>query len=116
MIRAPRPLLACLLSLVIAFTGLQAASARGNTAPVGAVELCLGAVVVTVLVDATGAPVERVHLCPDGAFLLFAAAGSGSDHAAPLSCWVRGVACPVVCLAVQAEPPTAQARGPPEVL
>jgi hypothetical protein len=116
MICAPRSLLACLLSLVLAVTGLQAASARGHATPVGAVELCLGATVVTVLVDASGTPVEHVQLCPDGALLLFAATGSASDHAVPMTHRARSVACPEGSVFLQAAPPTAQARGPPAVL
>ena len=108
-----RPLLAGLLALVIGFTGFQTAAARGQSAPAGIAEICIGTTVVTVHVDRDGNPVSQRHLCPDGAFALFAAAAGGDVAILTQPLWLRWDAAPVRASMTGRTLPRAQARGPP---
>ncbi|RDC75471.1 hypothetical protein DLJ49_01625 [Rhodovulum sp. 12E13] len=72
--RAPG-LLALLTALVLGLATVAAGHARGHAQHAGAIVICTGEGVVTVLVDAEGQPVERRVLCPDCVLSLLACAG-----------------------------------------
>lgn len=68
-----RRALPLLLAVIVAFSSVQMAVARGQAAPAGSMVICAGQGFVTVLVDAEGQPTGAVHLCPDCALSLFSA-------------------------------------------
>lgn len=53
------------LALLLALTSQSLAAARGHVMVAGEMVICSGGQLVTVLVDATGQPVEPPHICPD---------------------------------------------------
>ncbi|ROU01095.1 hypothetical protein [Histidinibacterium lentulum] len=61
------------LALLLALTSQSLASARGHVMVAGEMVICSGGQLVTVLVDATGQPVEPPHICPDCALHALAA-------------------------------------------
>lgn len=67
-----RPILALLLSALLAVTSVTLAAARGQTRIAGAVVLCSGALYVAGATDEDGNPVAPPHLCPDMALGLIA--------------------------------------------
>ncbi|MGC9370764.1 MAG: hypothetical protein ACP5DX_14590 [Paracoccaceae bacterium] len=108
-----RPTLAIALALMLAVTSLTLAVARGQAPAVGVIELCSGAGLAAVPVDAQGNPTGPAHVCPDGV-----AAFINVDFAVPvmpLKPLANGErlamarAAPVAEAAAVAE----QARGPP---
>ncbi|MDJ0823137.1 MAG: hypothetical protein QNJ09_15180 [Paracoccaceae bacterium] len=104
----------CLIATLVVTSGAMAA-ARGQAGPVGSIEICHGATVTIVYIDAEGQPVEQLHLCPDYALTHFGSDGPGHlEVLAP-----QGPAVPVggTHTASMASgqthlPPSA--RGPPE--
>jgi hypothetical protein len=115
--RALRPLTALALSLMLAFTGIGLAAARGQAMAGGQVVLCSGAAgAVTLTLDAQGRPAGPAHICPDMALGLIAALGlpdpgvirtpSRAD-ALVVASFVQRSALPR---------PAASARGPPSVI
>ncbi|MEE4120627.1 MAG: hypothetical protein V2I65_16625 [Paracoccaceae bacterium] len=68
-------LLALLGALVLGLSAVGAGHARGQAQLSGAIVICTGQGVVTVLVDAVGQPVERQVPCPDCVLSLLACAG-----------------------------------------
>jgi len=108
-----RPTLAIALALMLAVTSLTLAVARGQAPAVGVIELCSGAGLAAVPVDAEGNPMGPAHVCPDGV-----AAFINVDVAAPVmplrpladgERLVMAQAAPVA----GAGPVAEQARGPP---
>ncbi|WP_425072221.1 hypothetical protein [Sagittula sp. S175] len=111
-----RPLIALFVALTLAVTSLSAGVARGQAAPAGVIELCQGLTTVSVAVDADGAPVSHVHLCPDGVMSLLAGIAPVVVVAAPSPVWDtldRELGAQV--LAAQAAP-RGVARGPPSLV
>lgn len=108
--------LACLLALVLALTGVEAAIARGQPAPAGFAVICRGAVLVTVALDADGAPVEERRLCPDALGALLDLPGlSAEPVAVPATAPPpRGFAVPPLRALSRISAP--RARGPPLAL
>ena len=78
-----------LLTCALVLTSFSAGVARGQAAPVGTVEVCRGLTVLSVAIDAHGAPVDSVHLCDDGVMALFAMAGLASVAPIEARVWVR---------------------------
>ncbi|SLN67230.1 hypothetical protein AQS8620_03133 [Aquimixticola soesokkakensis] len=73
MIRILRPLSALALCFTLVLTASAMAQARGQMrAASGAIVLCTGTGPVTVVVDENGAPLGRIHICPDCALSLIA--------------------------------------------
>jgi hypothetical protein len=114
--RALRPLTALALSLMLAFTSLGLAAARGQAMAGGQVVLCSGAGPVTLTLDAQGRPAGPAHICPDMALGLIAALhlpglaiSRGPSRADLLVAapFAQGSALPR---------PAASARGPPSLI
>lgn len=61
-----RSITAFVLALMLGVTSLTLASARGQAAAVGQVEICSGLGLQVISVDADGNPVGDPHICPDG--------------------------------------------------
>ncbi|MBN2905770.1 MAG: hypothetical protein JXJ18_03570 [Rhodobacteraceae bacterium] len=101
------------LALLLVFTSVSLAAARGQPLPAGQIVICTGMGLQTVAVDAQGKPVGAAHVCPDGLAAIVAlglappvlperALGAG-EPLAPLWADLRpGLA-----------PPRARSRGPP---
>ncbi len=116
--RAIRPLAALVLSLMLAFTGVGLAAARGQAMSGGTVVLCSGAAgAVTVTLDAHGKPTGPAHICPDMALGLIAALVT-PDPALIIPATARAEhlfalpSGPVQALSR----PVASARGPPSIV
>lgn len=102
------------LALLLAFTSVQVAAARGASPAVGTMVICIGQTVMTVAVDAEGQPTEgSVHLCPDVALSLFAEAGGSFATAEPVPAWVRLARDLSEPRSAGRDTPVQQARGPP---
>jgi len=65
--------LSFLLALVIAATAVHVGVVRGQAKAAGSIVLCTGSGPVGVAVDADGAPVGPVHVCPDCVMSVLAA-------------------------------------------
>jgi hypothetical protein len=114
--RVLRPLIAVALSLMLAFTSLGLAFARGQAMAGGQIVLCTGAGPVTVTLDAQGNPTGHAHICPDMALGLIVALGTPDPVIAPSDGRAEAL---VVALPARphAEPrPTASARDPPVLI
>lgn len=74
MLRRFSPFLSVLLALVIAVAAVHVGAIRGQAKAAGSIVLCTGTGPVSVAVDADGQPVGPVHVCPDCAMSLLAAA------------------------------------------
>jgi hypothetical protein len=74
---------ALVLVASLVLTTLAAGVARGQAAPVGTVEICRGLTVVSVPVDADGAPVSPLHLCADGVTALYGETSVAAPAVAP---------------------------------
>ncbi|WP_425100103.1 hypothetical protein [Tropicibacter sp. S64] len=102
------------LALLLAFTSVQVAAARGESPAVGTMVICIGQTVMTVAVDADGQPTEGdAHLCPDIALSLFVDAGGGFQPVEPVAIVVtlaRDLSEP---RSAGRDAPVQQARGPP---
>lgn len=111
-----RPFVAICLAVILATTSLTMAVARGQTRVAGEIVLCTGYGISTVTVDATGAPIGPVHICPDMALGLMAAL----DLASPILSRPEGVAVAVFEANLprpraHAVPPS-RARDPPSLV
>lgn len=107
------PFAAYLLVLAVALTGYQMAVARAQPAPAGEVVICSGLGLVTVLVDETGAPVSRAHVCPDGLLTLFTSVGGGWEPPVHASVWHDVAQGDAIWRAEGRRAPGPQARDPP---
>ena len=65
MIRSLPRLLAPLMAVVLALTGVTDAMARGHAPVVGHMVICSADGVTTIAVDADGNPAQGSHPCPD---------------------------------------------------
>ena len=108
-----RSLLGSFVALALVLTSVQTAVARGQPAPKGMMVICAGATVVTVFVDADGQPVERRHLCPEGAFALFMFDPGSAVFQPPQVAWSAVVFSTRAAGKQGAVRLAAQARGPP---
>lgn len=116
MTRHIRSFAGILLAAILAVTSLSVAQARGQAGPAGALVICQGLTVVTVLVDADGQPVKAAHICPDAALALFVEVGAAAPLV-PRSLTWDVIAWPVSDRAqASAWVQAARARGPPESL
>lgn len=97
---ACRLLLSLALTLLLAFTSLGMAVARGQHRGMEQVVICSGPGVVMVTLDAQGNPVGPASLCPDGALSLFLAL----DLPVPGGAHILPAAPPVFALAAQTPP------------
>lgn len=101
-----------LLALMLSFTSLGMAVARGATTPTGEAVLCTGSGPIAILIDDEGNPVGAPHICPDCALSLFADIG-----AVPLDLGMAtrgeaiGISAPM--WSARAQMIKAVARGPP---
>lgn len=67
-----RHITAFLLVLVVGFTSVQLAAARGQPPAVGTLVICTGSGPMHILVDENGVPTGGVMICPDYAMAFFA--------------------------------------------
>jgi hypothetical protein len=74
---ALRPLLSCILAVVLLVSAVAAGAARGQTRVAGQIVICSGAGVVTLWVDADGQPVPHQSACPDCVMTALAAVWAG---------------------------------------
>jgi hypothetical protein len=101
------------LALLIGFTSIQFAAARGQSPAVGMMEICTGTGPVHILVDENGEPTGGVMLCPDYALAFFADVWGGLPQATWDAQWrAISVSQGAIRLSTNALP-SAQARGPP---
>lgn len=100
----------------MATTGLSVAMARGQSGSAGAVVICRGLTVVTVLVDADGQPVEAQHLCPDAVLALFVDVGVAATMPQVALSWAPVDRAPEELSGVARPARTLRARGPPVLL
>ncbi|MFW2588027.1 hypothetical protein [Sagittula sp. SSi028] len=111
-----RSILGGLLALTLLLTNVSAGVARGQSTPVGAIEICHGLVTHTVLIDAKGQPVTHVQLCDDGVLALLSTVAS-ADAVPVQEARFRAVSYPVaVGRATGATVPQGGARGPPDLV
>lgn len=108
-----RPILALSLALMLAFTSLSLAVARGQAPAVGVIEICSGHGMQMFPVDADGNPTGPAHVCPDGV-----AAMVSVDFVAPVPQVQRArdgedLSIPHAADAAAAPATPALARGPP---
>jgi hypothetical protein len=68
----PRHITAVLLILVVSFTSVQLAAARGQAPAVGTMVICTGSGPLHILVDENGVPTGGVMICPDYAMAFYA--------------------------------------------
>ncbi len=107
-----RSLTALVLALMLGLTSLSLAAARGHAPAVGAIELCTGAGMQMLPVDADGNPTGPAHICPDGLAALAMLAVDAPHLPGQVS---TGTAQPLPTVASVAGAPvlSAQARAPP---
>ena len=104
------------LALLIGFTSVQFAAARGQSPAVGTMEICTGTGPIHILVDENGEPTGRVMICPDYALALFADVWGDLPDACCSIEW-RAVSLPSLdTRKITAESQSAQARGPPSLV
>lgn len=108
-----RPVTAVILALLLGNASVVLASARGHGPAVGAMEICAGLGLQTILVDADGNPVGPPHICPDGATSFVTVDVPVPEQ--PLHLLGNGERLSVFAaiLTAQAARPRAMARGPP---
>lgn len=111
-----RSLCAVALSMILCLTSQTMAVAQGQAAAVGEIEICHGLGVISIPVDANGAPTGPPIVCPDFA----AAIGlEGEDHtqiSAPRPVWVSSEFVLANSSDYRRFAPVASARGPPAPL
>ncbi len=101
------------LALLIAFTSVQFAAARGQSPAVGTMEICTGTGPVHILVDENGEPTGGVMICPDYAMAFFADHLGVVPDLQQVVLW-QDIWLPRLAVGVHsAAPRVAQARGPP---
>ncbi|MFA8387205.1 MAG: hypothetical protein ACEPO2_16405 [Pelagibaca sp.] len=101
------------LALLIAFTSVQFAAARGQSPAVGTMEICTGTGPIHILVDENGEPTGGVMICPDYAMAFYADVLSAVPDLQQVALW-QDIWLPSVAVgAHSAAPRAAQARGPP---
>lgn len=106
-----RTLMHILSALLIVVTSQAFASARAADGPAGHMVICVGNVVMVVLTDADGQPMDVPHVCPE-ATLLAAAAPAAMSEARP----ERLILLDPPILRLRADPAqliSATARAPP---
>lgn len=102
------------LALLIAFTSVQFAAARGQPPAVGTMEICTGTGPVHILVDENGEPTGGVMICPDYAMAFFADVWGVVPDPQLVALW-RNIWLPGGAIsAYSTAPRVAQARGPPK--
>jgi hypothetical protein len=109
-----RALFPIALALVLALTSVSMAVARGQVAAGERIVICTGAGLVTIEIDAEGNPVGPVHICPDCALGLIAAAATPSvvvARPAPRAADPLPVSAPAALFVQSARSPPV--RGPP---
>lgn len=112
MLRAPR-ILSLLLAGLIAVASVGLGHARGQAPAADLIVICSGHGVATIVVDASGEPVELQVICPDCALSHFV--DPGTPPGAQIRMKLRGA--PAPALRDGAVPPVsvvrATARAPP---
>lgn len=122
-LRASRPVLssqpvirhgfAYVLTLVLILTSLSFAAARGTNPDAGTeIVICSGVGMTTITIGPDGQPVEKTHICPDGATIFaadFALPGLERPESLLTAHLVMAVPLPVAARKVLSP----SARGPP---
>lgn len=111
-----RQLTTLLLGLLIAFTSVQLAAARGQSPAVSTMVICTGTGPVHILVDEDGQPTGRVMICPDYAVAFFAEVSHVTPAAIRLDRWQDLWLGQPDEHCFGAGLPPAQARGPPPLV
>ncbi len=105
-----------LFAALLILTFQQMAAARGMAPAVDEAVLCLGGVQVSVPVDATGAPVEPSHFCPDCIVHVVADSGSCEFGVSARAIAPADFAADDSFVAAASRPQTLRARGPPSLV
>lgn len=105
-----------LLALLIGFTSIQFAAARGQSPAVGTMEICTGTGPVHILVDENGEPTGAVMICPDYAVAFFADVWGEVPKATLVLEWQDAVLPYGKTHGTTVRLPSAQARGPPAAI
>lgn len=101
------------LALLIGFTSIQFAAARGQSPAVGMMEICTGTGPVHILVDENGEPTGGVMLCPDYALAFFADVWGALPQAIWDAQWQAILVSQGAIRLITNDVLLAQARGPP---
>jgi hypothetical protein len=101
------------LALLIGFTSIQFAAARGQSPAVGMMEICTGTGPVHILVDENGEPTGGVMLCPDYALAFFADVWGSLPQANWDAQWQAILVSQGAIRLITNDVLSAQARGPP---
>ncbi|WP_439522230.1 hypothetical protein [Marivita sp.] len=102
-----------LMVLVIGFTSVQLAAARGQSPAVGTMEICTGTGPVHILVDENGQPTGGVMICPDYALAFYADMTTPMPEARRVDAWHVLWMSQMDVLAAEHPTPQSQARDPP---
>lgn len=102
-----------LMVLLLLITGQSVANARGGSMIVGQMVICTGYGPTTVYVDATGAPAQPPHHCPDCSIQLYDASDFAMPQRAMMAVLVADYLPPVLPDVPALAPQTPAPRGPP---
>ncbi len=109
-----RILAAYAMAIVLAFTGVTLASARGEDPVIGAeLVICSGTTLTTIIIGPDGKPVEKSEPCPDGN-AVFAATFSVPAQPAPVARLLMVLGVPEMRAGMARHELAPSARGPPE--
>jgi len=111
-----RAINALFLSLLLAFTSLSFASARGQNPDLGTeIVICTGVGMTTITLGADGEPIETTHICPDGTSI-FSASFTLPVIEQPQTRLVARVTMDAVTPLITLEELSPSARGPPALV
>ena len=102
-----------LLALCVALVSVHTAVGRAQALGAAEWQLCIGASVVTVTLDADGTPVEHHHACPDCVLSGLAVTPDAALALAPIPAATLLERPMAAVLAATAPRPEPLARGPP---
>ena len=104
------------LLLMVAFTSVQLAAARGQSPAVTTMVICTGTGPVHILVDENGQPTGGVMICPDYALAFFADLDVATPDIKRIDVWHAQWRGHTSVLAAEQAVPLSQPRGPPVFL
>lgn len=111
-----RPITALLLSLVIAFTSLSMALARGQSNQLSVITICNGSIAQKIVVDENGQPVTAKHTCPECSLNLFDLTRLAGALSPPSQASQRAYLSAMSTIGISRFIPVPSARGPPQIV